>query len=492
MNNLVLRVIKIDIRNFLLLLAVIIGVTLLPSCIYDHYDYEEEPKTPHIPASGLIVMRVSTVSANQTTSTSEKVTEKIRSLRFIMLSDNYVVVNKHIYVDNMTDGSDDASKFSYTYTFRFNDDEHISANTRFYFIANEECVGSLKFSSDYTVPQEWKDKDLTWILSSEKFEATNSLPSANAPATGGGAGDLEKFLNAIYFRPEYNIVSNDDSDDNSGVIYLPYSVYYSLEDLNKVVNKKGDVVGIDDKMYLVPVAAKFEFHFENYRTNAVDVKKLTVSSFNTHNYMLARVKSDDCRKTLPGETASLYWPDWLAKISELSWDNVGSGANFDFNEKYGWIAKYDIPTADVYEKSFLNINDSQNNGYWKVPAPQLVDGDSQDKLEPGVLDIGPYYMPESNYLFPIIVKDDKDKDVVTTTPTGQRYVLSMVLHDSSQSTSSNDLTFDYNPIENLGALFRNTHVVINVVMREGESGVYAEIEPWTVRKAVGWVGDYKK
>lgn len=433
----------------------------------------------HTPYSKLVI-NVRTVTPNGT-ATSDRVKEKIKSVRFIMLCDGEIKANifKSLTQEEL------ATDFVYTY-----EGEYLAGNKEFIVLANEESVNAcqLQFGS-YTLPSELAGLDLSGILNYYKL-------SDNA-AQGQ---ELKQLLNALNFDPNQAYAINDgleeDGDENPGIsnsinygprgdIYLPYSVYYSekdITDITEYTDNDNVVTGIKAEMYLVPIATKFEFHFTNKRLHDVEVSGLSVTGFDNLNYLLAQVGASDLKKKLPGEKDAIYWPDWLAKVAEKSWNYSGSDANLDFSNRYGWIGNYSIPEASSNsDGDFTNPNNT--SGIWTVPGMMITSTDSIA----GTLNLGPYYIPESWRAYTYTDPNTK-KDV-----TIQRYGLNMRLHDTSSTSTGNDPVFSNSdtPIENIGALFRNTHVVINIIMSEGESGVYAQIEPWTPRNGQGYVGGYK-
>lgn len=391
----------------------------------DDRDTQEASKT-------LLVLHLSPVNAANS-QTNGKVTEKIKSLRIIMLnktdSETIIECNELISFDEPYT----ASSFNHEFTRNT-----IPGKKKFYFIANEESIeGNIAFKQSADLPN-----NLPKTLK-ELLESYTSDKQAN---------EFEKVINAVYFSPKYTI--------NESEIFLPYTSFYEGTEVIKDEDGWHNLTQPD--MYLVPVATKFLFNFYNYRSNPVKINEITLSPIDTHNFLMANIakESTDYTKSFDGE--SLYWIDWLAKVAAAS--QTSSNAN----NKYGWIFDYGIPTESTLKSEQL-INSTIDN--YSVGAVKT--GDTEDT--PGELLLGPYYFPES--------KSSEVQDA------RQVYRLTLNVNDESAKTGPE---FEQIPIENLKSLFRNTCVIINITMREGNVDVYAEIADWNRKSANGWVIEGQK
>ena len=371
--------------------------------------------------------------------------EKIKSLRIILVgtdtetSKDTVEFNRYIPVQN---GSIPASDFQYDYVWRTK-----PGSKKFFIIANEESVKNIQLvdSNDSSTGNsaDATPSSLTDILN--KYE------------TGEPSGDLSQVMNSIYFTPSY--------EAEEGAIFLPYASIY-----DNITIEEMDVQNVT--MYLVPVATKFIFNFTNKREHSVNVYDLSLSFTNTQNYLFGHVGNSDMTKDLEGE--SMYWVDWLAKISEDSHNNTGYYPNLNFNEKYGWISNYEIPSGNggiisefVALRDNLQIESSQNFG--------------TDEAIPGYLSAGPFYVPESrNFINP-----NNDNSTPPPAQQTQGYYFSMTLQDTADEQVPVEITNV--AIDNLKALFRNTYCIIHIVLTQGEVEVYAEIADWNRRSIQGWV-----
>ena len=374
-------------------------------------DYDDETESEA--AKTLMVFRVSPVSSS-TRSSENIITEKIKSLRAIIVDEGKIGLDSMVYKD-----ASDADKFETAFTY-----STTPGTKKVYLIANEESVTGENNFPDGNV-------SLTeWLETIKK---------------GDAASDFETLINNIYFAPQYNIENNS--------IYLPYTAYYEIT--VEKGRKEEDLVN----MYLVPVATKFMFRFQNYRSNAVSVNGISMSATNQDNYLMAHIGSTDWNKSLNGTT--YYWIDWLKKVSEESWKNLDFQDNVGFNTKYGWISDYDMPNATTQVRNFI-ASGSEEAGK-AVP-------EREDENKPGTLSFGPYYCPESKHMKKI------DENGTESASNEQNYYLTLSLTDEKKGTSP---SFVNVPITNLQALFRNTYVIINVIMRENDTyEIYVDVDPW--------------
>ena len=433
---------KILKRNIIKFFVAVFLLSTLSSCIYD--SYEQLPsQSEH--EGHFMILRVNALDGSVTGDDIGDSHEMVKSLRIIMLNNGAIELNRYVTLGRGQEGINMAD-LDYVLTART-----IEGNKKFYLLANEENIGELMFKSESLLP------------SSLPSNLHAYLESITPDVDNVSAGqDFENIINAIYFQPDYTA-------DDSGNIYLPYSSYY---DGYEVSSDSPSNALNPIQMYLVPVATKFMFQFVNYRVNPVEINNITVSSTNTENFLLARVNAPDYTKTFEG--TEYYWVDWLARVSEASHNNADFYDNITFNEKYGWINNYDMPNKEVIKKAIF-IDDTNVK---TVLAGQPVE-DSEDIL-PSSLILGPFYAPESwnSYTYHV---ESTNQDV-----TIQRYGLTLGLHDTS-SLPGHDPAFEDVAIDNLQALFRNTCVLIKVTMSEGPVEVYAEINPWTIKSANGWL-----
>lgn len=212
----------------------------------------------------------------------------------------------------------------------------------------------------------------------------------------------------------------------------------------------------DFEFWLVRAATKYSIHFENSRSEAVFLNELSISYFAEANYLIPHVGT----KTIDGE----FWIDWLHKISDASNEdpNNTNPGNTSFNNTHGWITDYWLPT-NINEKVVFTPITGAN---YQIDEIQSAAG---QEPTPGTLDLGPFYAPESKNLI--------DPNNLTG---NQQYTLTLKLTDNIGKKE----VVQSRILPNLNALFRNTHLVINVTMSEGYMHIYAEIRKWEMRTDV--------
>lgn len=493
---------------------IMLSVLVMSSCIYDYYADGD------VPGSGTedkmrLVLHIRSLDTRTTSSGAP--TERIKSLRIIILNEEIEASddknagqpgedseNANAKADN--GNTNETSKLSIEYNeliefgtgYASNGFDYmfikptIPGKKHFYFIANEESVENIQFEVEGESGSKYTN--LSEFLKAYEFQVPKDGQGDTENRELQDASEFVELLKSVYFVPEY-----EKQGDN---IYLPYSTYYGGDEFivqeGKLLGKLDEGQVIEKQMFLVPVATKFEFNFINNREHNVEINNITVSTSTTeektvsddndtqttvvsaglarHNFLLAHVCGTDVKKEFGND--SYYWVDWLDKVSKASWENQPFDKNISFNDKYGWIKNYEIPAVALTNPR-IEVAFVSNATKKIVSAVNKVD--EQNPI-PGELSLGPYYLPESRQeeTYKVI---DEGKEV---TKKEQRYYLTLGLHDESQN-SSKDPKFEKVQISNLKALFRNTYVIINIKMSEGTVEAYAEIAPWNKKSINGWV-----
>lgn len=416
-------------RSFLLFVVALMCAGMLSSCIMDAGDCPDDyPQEFDSPTLALHVSTLSTRAGEQ-----PSVIERIRSLRVVVLGKESIEYNRLL-----TAGNSGAAGFEYNVILPV-----AAGKKNVYLIANEESVTGINGTAS----------TLSQLLDSYGVEsgAGPNLAANPDPAA------FEAAVRGVYFAP----VCTPEAD---GSVYLPYATCY--EELEVSEREVHEV-----NLYLVPVAAKFEFDFTNYRKNPVDVNTVSVSALDSENYLLARPAGTETYKDFGSETG-LYWVDWLARVAEASHETTDADGNQSFNEIYGWISDYAIPESSLQDAAQL-VSAEDNIS---IPA-------ASDKDTPGKRTLGPFYRPESRYGEKVYEYPAEEDGQAAARVTEQTYTLKLSLSDSS---TAKGIVYEER-IANLKALFRNTHVIVHIGMREGDVEIYAEIASWTRKNANGWL-----
>lgn len=238
----------------------------------------------------------------------------------------------------------------------------------------------------------------------------NSTLSAFFHTYVEGMSGFEDAVNGLYFAPDYSAGKP-----------IPMSSMYEID-----FPEKGN---FDGTFYVVRVATKFTVNFKNWRGEEVTVENFTIASHADKNFLMAHVNSYP--DTQNHETNQKYptWIDWLKAVSDAS--NVDSDAA---TEEFGWLTDYRLPeqtTAKVYTHEGLKI------------GKPTVDIDNPDNSEPGVANVVPvFYLPESKNL--------------KAGATEQEYILTIKIAGRAEPFVCK--------LDKLKALFRNTHLVVNITM----------------------------
>lgn len=230
-------------------------------------------------------------------------------------------------------------------------------------------------------------------------------------------------VNGLYFAPDY-----------SGGKPIPMSSMYEIDFTEGKVEKT---------FYVVRVATKFTVNFMNWRNEEVTVTSFTLASHADKNFLMARVRdSEQNRKFFDGKT----WIEWLKDVSDASSETD----DYTTTEAAGWLKDYELPTQADKAKTYTH-------GTVTVGKP-TVDINYPDNSKPGVAkNIPVFYLPESMNL----KKDATDGE--------QEYTMSIQIQEREEP-----FTF---PLPNLKALFRNTHVVVNITFNSRE--IMVDVIPYS-------------
>ena len=260
------------------------------------------------------------------------------------------------------------------------------------------------------------EKKMIYLFANEK-----SVSSVEGVTILGGGTELAAFFNS------YKVGDSDFNVEVDKLYFTPdYTKPIPMSSMYEIDFKEGRE---DYKFYLVRVATKFTVNFFNWRGEEVTVEKFSIESHADKNFLMAHVNSYP--DTQNPETNQKYptWIDWLKAVSDAS--NVDSDAA---TNRFGWLTDYELPeqsTATIY-----------THGKVTVGKP-TVDIDNPDNSKPGVVSVVPvFYLPESKNL--------------KAGATEQKYTLRINIAGRAEPFVCK--------LDKLKALFRNTHLVVNITM----------------------------
>lgn len=239
----------------------------------------------------------------------------------------------------------------------------------------------------------------------------NSTLSAFFDSYGERESGFEETVNGLYFLPDY-------SDGKP----IPMSSMYEID-----IPEKGVV---EKTFYVVRVATKFTMNFMNWRREKVTVKSFSLASHADKNFLMAHVgNSEQNLQLFDGKT----WIDWLKEFSDASSEDD----DYATTEAAGWLKDYELPEQADKEKTYTHETVT-------VGLP-TVDIDNPNNSKPGVAkNIPVFYLPES--------KSPK----AGATDGEQEYTLTIKINGRDEPFVCK--------LPNLKALFRNTHVVVDITM----------------------------
>ena len=236
--------------------------------------------------------------------------------------------------------------------------------------------------------------------------------NATAPCTPG----FDKMIDNVVFVPDPTLPT-------------PMSATYDI-DIHTGENNR--------TFYVVRSVTKFTFNFENIRKEEVKVNSISISSLADKSYLMAHVGASDLMKhNVNGDL--LHWVDWLREVADGSREVPRNPANGQFNDRVGWIKDYSLPDDAVMTEYALDL------GGKAITVPAAVTA-ANGRATAGKLDgVGPFYTTESRN-FAADASADAD----------QSYWVTFGIEGLNRRLTK--------PLEAVKALFRNTHVIVDVFM----------------------------
>lgn len=255
-------------------------------------------------------------------------------------------------------------------------------------------------------------------------ESVNSLTTTlNGYAGRGASTDFETTMNGLAFTPDMTQP-------------IPMTSVYEVDPIVAGTRKEMD-------MYVVRAAVKFTFSFVNTHNSDITVNSIQLSKM-PQEYLMAHVNTAQQTMGFDNDgdgTAdeSLYWVDWLHKVSEESEQNP---ADYTLADKRGWITDYEIPSNMTRTTETVSTN-----------LTVTTDGTADYAT--------PIYLPE-------------DKSPKTGATDGEQEYSVTFSMTSGGETKTKTAT-----LPNLKALFRNTHVEVKVTIRDlTDIQMALKVVPW--------------
>ena len=260
-------------------------------------------------------------------------------------------------------------------------------------------------------------KKIYLFANEESVSAMEGVAGVNSTLTAffnnytEGMPGFEAAVSNLYFAPDY-----------SGGKPIPMSSMYEIN-----FPEKGN---FDGTFYVICVATKFMVNFMNWRGEEVIVENFTIANHADKNFLMAHVNDSEQNEELfNGKT----WIDWLKEVSDASSEDD----DYATTEAAGWLKDYELPEQADKEKTYTH-------GRVTVGLP-TVDIDNPNNSKPGVAkNIPVFYLPES--------KSPK----AGATDGEQEYTLTIKINGRDEPFVCK--------LPNLKALFRNTHVVVDITM----------------------------
>lgn len=274
---------------------------------------------------------------------------------------------------------------------------------------------------------------------------------------GGISGDISSKLTAFNPTEIENLVFS------LGKGLIPMTSKYELT--SPAAGRR-----LDKEMHVVRAATKISYRFVNYRGSKVKVNNIKVSSSADRMYLMPHVNEPDLFKTFDGER--LPWIDWLKRVSDESQINLGYPTDVDppLADKRGWITDYDIPDGTAHSVMTLPMD---------IMLPDDMGLDKPNSFVTPKPVVSPeFYMNESRFG----VRSDGTQSYTMSFDLTEYKRTSMKYDENGKLVITYDtkgvpVVLDNNVIafNNLKALFRNTHVLVDV---EIKSEIFVKVIPY--------------
>lgn len=290
-----------------------------------------------------------------------------------------------------------------------------------------------------------KEQKKIYLIANER--SVEGLYNALEAKTEGAKG-FEEWVNDFTFVPDYTQP-------------LPMTSCYTVS--------IGEETYIEKTFHVVYAATKFDINFVNDRGRDVTLSSFTLSAPASSMYLMPHLHQDagvykadkdgkvvkDTPFVIDNKDGGMYWIDWLKIVAEESQANPDDQTLAD---KRGWILEYDIP-SDAQQDAAHDLLQAVNNG-----QPLVL-------YKNKTTNISTFYVPESKKLAE-----------TSTFAQGleQKYIMNLELTETDE-TGTKTKAFS-TPLPNLRALFRNTHVKVNITLKDNILVVIVDLVPYTSKE----------
>lgn len=232
----------------------------------------------------------------------------------------------------------------------------------------------------------------------------------------------------------------------------------------------------DTELNLVRVATKFSVNILNKRSEDVTLNSFSVAGLAAAEYLMPHFSGTDGQYIVntsglmgfdfPNAGTDMHWSDWLKMASD---ESQADPTNKQLADSRGWILKYAVPATAGSVSGLFALD---GNGSTSITIPK-------DKS----VSLPTHYFAESRS--GIIASSSFGNGAAAGWE--QRYTFSMQF--TSADTPGGTVTFLNQPFNNLRALFRNTHVVLNVTIHQHKLDISVRVVPYStieLRPEFGW------
>ena len=223
----------------------------------------------------------------------------------------------------------------------------------------------------------------------------------------------------------------------------------------------------EEQLYVVRVATKFDVRIINSRSDDVNIDLFSISSLADESYLLPVFSTPDAGiyttdgvkhpfifnsdfSFNPGDQP-LHWADWLKLASEESNANADDETLAD---KRGWIMEYNIPATAT-----------QSVCSWDVTAIETIKSNT-------VIALPTHYYPEGKRI----------KDSSTFAPGLEQEYEFKIQFSNPDTEGEWTISPEFTTVfPNLRALFRNTHVMLDITLTDAGVKWRIFVRPWNLR-----------